>query len=102
VPIIRGPFNAGWTFSLDNTEPVAVGQFKSKRARLTAKSTAMGCKLVVSGVVLHPERTVMAAIVKALCIRVFMIELLQLGCCGIDLVTLASTRHGGYATKGPG
>jgi hypothetical protein len=98
---MRGPFNAGWTFSLDNTEPVASGQFKSNRARLTAKSTAMGCRLVVSGVVLHPEMTVMAVIVKILCICVF-IELLQLVCCGISLVTLASTRHAGNATKGQG
>jgi hypothetical protein len=40
--------------SLERTDPVASGQFISKRARLTAKSSAIGCLVVVSGVVLHP------------------------------------------------
>jgi hypothetical protein len=42
--------------SLESTVPVAPGQFISNRARLSAKSSAIGCLVVVSGVVLQPER----------------------------------------------
>jgi hypothetical protein len=59
--LIINALAGGWIVSLDNTVAVAVGQFMSNRARFSAKSVAIGCSVVVSGVVLHPEMPTKAA-----------------------------------------